>query len=287
MSLRVNTNVEAFDAHRNLEQTQYALAKSMQKLSSGLRINSAADDAAGLAISEKMTRADQRHRPGAAQRDGRHLARPDRRRRATTRCTRSCSASASCRCRPRTARCRRSDTAAIDQEVGQLTAELSRISANTQFNGLNILSGTLHAAGRRGPGLGQPDLVQPERDQLLRHRQRRERDRDLRHRHRHHERLERPLHPRRDPEPARGHRRQPRRLPGEHLRRAEPHPRRRRRRGDGQLHASCRSSRSPAPRCSPRRTPHRRTFSRCSRGSESGADGAAIQHAPRGMRGPV
>ena len=55
MSLRVNTNIEAFDAHRNLQQTQYALGKSMQKLSSGLRINSAADDAAGLAISEKMT----------------------------------------------------------------------------------------------------------------------------------------------------------------------------------------------------------------------------------------
>ena len=55
MSLRVNTNIEAMDAHRNLESTQYALSKSMQKLSSGLRINSSADDAAGAAISEKMT----------------------------------------------------------------------------------------------------------------------------------------------------------------------------------------------------------------------------------------
>ena len=54
MSLRVNTNIEAFDAHRNLQSTQMQLSKSMQKLSSGLRINSAADDAAGLAISEKM-----------------------------------------------------------------------------------------------------------------------------------------------------------------------------------------------------------------------------------------
>ena len=54
MSLRVNTNIEAFNAHRNLEATQYAQSKSMEKLSSGMRINRAADDAAGLAISEKM-----------------------------------------------------------------------------------------------------------------------------------------------------------------------------------------------------------------------------------------
>ena len=54
MSLRVNTNVEAFNAHRNLFNTSMALSKSMEKLSSGLRINRAADDAAGLAISEGM-----------------------------------------------------------------------------------------------------------------------------------------------------------------------------------------------------------------------------------------
>jgi flagellin len=54
MSLRVNTNVEAFNAHRNLSNTSMALSKSMEKLSSGLRINRAADDAAGLAISEGM-----------------------------------------------------------------------------------------------------------------------------------------------------------------------------------------------------------------------------------------
>jgi flagellin len=54
MSLRINTNVEAFNAHRNLEHTSGKLAKSMERLSSGLRINRAADDAAGLAISEKL-----------------------------------------------------------------------------------------------------------------------------------------------------------------------------------------------------------------------------------------
>src|SRR5690554_4468099 len=54
MSLRINTNVEAFNAHRRLMATELSLSKSMEKLSSGLRINRAADDAAGLAISEKM-----------------------------------------------------------------------------------------------------------------------------------------------------------------------------------------------------------------------------------------
>src|SRR3954466_194296 len=54
MSLRIQTNVEAFDAHRNLVNTESKLSSSMQRLSSGFRINRAADDAAGLAISEKL-----------------------------------------------------------------------------------------------------------------------------------------------------------------------------------------------------------------------------------------
>jgi flagellin len=54
MSLRINTNVEAFNAHRNLSNTSDKIAKSMERLSSGLRINRASDDAAGLSISEKM-----------------------------------------------------------------------------------------------------------------------------------------------------------------------------------------------------------------------------------------
>ena len=54
MSLRINTNVDAQAAHRHLSQTSDAISKSMERLSSGLRINKAADDAAGLGISEKM-----------------------------------------------------------------------------------------------------------------------------------------------------------------------------------------------------------------------------------------
>jgi flagellin len=54
MGLRINNNLEAFNAHRNLSRTAARLGKSMEKLSSGFRINSAADDAAGLGISERM-----------------------------------------------------------------------------------------------------------------------------------------------------------------------------------------------------------------------------------------
>jgi flagellin len=54
MGLRIQNNVEAFNTHRQLTATSSAASKAMEKLSSGYRINRAADDAAGLAISEKM-----------------------------------------------------------------------------------------------------------------------------------------------------------------------------------------------------------------------------------------
>lgn len=52
--MRINQNIAALNAWRNLNINQHALSKSLERLSSGLRINRAADDAAGLAISEKM-----------------------------------------------------------------------------------------------------------------------------------------------------------------------------------------------------------------------------------------
>ncbi|PIE26572.1 MAG: flagellin FliC [Micrococcales bacterium] len=54
MGLQINNNVAAFNAYRNLSHTQGALGKNLEKLSSGFRINRAADDAAGLAISEGL-----------------------------------------------------------------------------------------------------------------------------------------------------------------------------------------------------------------------------------------
>src|SRR6187397_3645895 len=54
MGLRIQNNIEAFNTHRQLTATGVQASKSMEKLSSGYRINRAADDAAGLGISEKM-----------------------------------------------------------------------------------------------------------------------------------------------------------------------------------------------------------------------------------------
>ncbi len=54
MSLRINQNIDAFNSYRNLSVTQNQMSKSLEKLSSGFRINRAADDAAGLAISETL-----------------------------------------------------------------------------------------------------------------------------------------------------------------------------------------------------------------------------------------
>ncbi len=130
MSLRVNTNIEAFDAHRNLQSTQMQLSKSMQKLSSGLRINSAADDAAGLAISEKMR--SQINGTDQAQRntmdgislvqtaDGAYNEMHSILQRVRELAVQAQNGTLSS-----------SDTAAIDNEVGQLTAELTRIATNT------------------------------------------------------------------------------------------------------------------------------------------------------------
>jgi len=54
MALRINHNIQAINTHRSLANTSDSISKSMERLSSGYRINSAADDAAGLGISEKM-----------------------------------------------------------------------------------------------------------------------------------------------------------------------------------------------------------------------------------------
>ncbi len=77
MSLSVQTNIEAFDAHRNLVNTSSKLASSMEKLSSGYRINKAADDAAGLAITEKLSAQVSGLDPGPAERPVRSQPRAD------------------------------------------------------------------------------------------------------------------------------------------------------------------------------------------------------------------
>jgi flagellin len=139
MSLRINTNVEAFDAHRNLEATSNAVAKSMQRLSSGLRINSAADDAAGLAISQKLTaQINGVDQAGRNVQDGISLVQ-------TAEGSLNEVHSMLQRVRELAVQYQNgtlstTDKAAINSEVGQLTQEIDRIGTTAQFNNINLLN---------------------------------------------------------------------------------------------------------------------------------------------------
>ena len=78
--MRINTNIMAFNAYRNLNTTNDTLASSLEKLSSGYRINRAADDASGLVISQNLDKQVSGLKVGDAERPGRHLGRADGRR---------------------------------------------------------------------------------------------------------------------------------------------------------------------------------------------------------------
>jgi flagellin len=145
MALTINTNVASLNAQRNLGVSQSALSKSMQRLSSGLRINSAKDDAAGLAISDRMT-AQIRGLNQAARNanDGISLAQTaegalqestnllQRMRELAVQSANDTNST--------------SDRTSIQDEVDQLTAELDRIAQTTQFNGKALLDGTMTTA---------------------------------------------------------------------------------------------------------------------------------------------
>lgn len=145
MALGINTNVPSLNAQRNLANTSNALATSLARLSSGLRINSAKDDAAGLAISERMTSQirglDQARRNAN---DGISLAQ-------TAEAALQSSGDILQRIRElgvQAANASNSagDRAALNAEVQQLTQELQRIATNTEFNGLKLLDGTFTSA---------------------------------------------------------------------------------------------------------------------------------------------
>lgn len=141
MGLSINTNVMSLNAQRNLGKSQSALGKSMQRLSSGLRINSAKDDAAGLAISDRMTSQIRGLNQAARNaNDGISLAQTAEGamqestnilQRMRELSVQSANASNSV-----------ADRDALQAEVNQLQSEMDRISNTTTFNGLNILDGT-------------------------------------------------------------------------------------------------------------------------------------------------
>src|SRR4051812_20134745 len=139
MSLRINTNVEALQARTQLSKAADSVSKSMERLSSGSRINHAADDAAGLAISEKMR--SQIRGLAQAQRnaqDGISLVQ-------TAEGNLDEVHSMLQRARELAVQYKNgtlsaSNQTAIQSEVNQLVSEIERIGGSAKFNGISLLS---------------------------------------------------------------------------------------------------------------------------------------------------
>ncbi|BDD92121.1 flagellin [Pandoraea sp. NE5] len=155
MSSVINTNIFSLVAQRNLSTSQSGLQTSITRLSSGMRINSAADDAAGLAITDRMSA--QINGTQQAQRnanDGISLVQTaagalsaitDNLQRIRTLAVQSTNSTNSA-----------SDRAALDQEVQQRLAEVNRLATQTSFNGLNVLDGSMGTANFQvGANAGQ------------------------------------------------------------------------------------------------------------------------------------
>ncbi|HWU22182.1 MAG TPA: flagellin [Nocardioides sp.] len=141
MSLRINTNIDALTAYRNLTTTQTSMSASVERLSSGLRINKASDDAAGLAISQGLTA--QINGIGQAVRnaqdginvvqtaDGALTEVQSILQRVRTLTVQGANDSNDANAR-----------ADIGTEIGQLSNELDRIKNTTKFNGKALLDGS-------------------------------------------------------------------------------------------------------------------------------------------------
>ncbi|MCC5796396.1 MAG: flagellin [Methylophaga sp.] len=142
MAQIINTNISSLNAQRNLNSTQNSLATSLERLSSGLRINSAKDDAAGLAISERFTtqirglnQAVRNANDGisfAQTAEGALGTIGDALQRIRELSVQAANDSNSA-----------SDRQALNNEVQQLIAEVARVANSTEFNGQKVLDGSL------------------------------------------------------------------------------------------------------------------------------------------------
>ena len=145
MALTINTNVASLNAQRNLNRSQGLLNQSLERLSTGLRINSAKDDAAGLAISERFTT--QIRGLNQAVRnanDGISLAQTSES--ALGELVNNLQRIRELGIQSANATNSASDRAALDAEVQQRLAEIDRIASQTSFNGLKVLDGTFGTA---------------------------------------------------------------------------------------------------------------------------------------------
>ena len=139
MGLRINTNVAALNARRNLGQSTAALNKSLERLSSGLRINRAADDAAGLAIAEgfrSQVRGSQVAQRNAQ--DGVSLVQTAEG--ALSETTNILQRVRELAVQASNGTQSTKNRAALDTEVQQLLAQIDDIAIDTEFNGISVLS---------------------------------------------------------------------------------------------------------------------------------------------------
>ncbi len=141
MGLRINTNIQALVAQRNLEQNKRSQETSLERLSSGNRINRAGDDAAGLAISERI-RASTRSlsQAGRNAQDGISLIQVAEG--GTNEVSNILVRMRELSIQAASDTIGNKERSFIDKEVQQLRSEIDRISATTEFNGTKLLNGT-------------------------------------------------------------------------------------------------------------------------------------------------
>ena len=141
MALVINTNVASLNAQRNLDASQSAASTSLERLSSGLRINSARDDAAGLAIANRFTSQinglNQAARNAA---DGISLAQTAEG--ALQEVTNNLQRIRELAVQASNATNSSADRAALQSEVDQLVSEIDRVSNTANFNGVKLLDGS-------------------------------------------------------------------------------------------------------------------------------------------------
>ncbi len=145
MALTINTNIASLNAQRNLGTSQAKLNRSMQRLSSGLRINSAKDDAAGLAISDRMT-SQIRGLNQAARNANDGISLSQTAEGALQESTNILQRIRELAVQSANDTNSASDRASLNDEVTQLKAELDRIAETTAFNGKNVIDGTMTSA---------------------------------------------------------------------------------------------------------------------------------------------
>src|SRR3979409_1481837 len=154
MSLRIQNNVEAYNAHRNLAATGGRLSTAMERLSSGYRINRAADDAAGLAISERL-----RGQIGGLDQAQRNvqdaISLVQTAEGALTEVHAMLHRIRDLAVQFKNGALSTNDRTAIQSEINQLASEIERIGATSEFNGIKVLNTTQTLSFQVGASDGQ------------------------------------------------------------------------------------------------------------------------------------